>query len=88
MSPLDAARELSTSLIGTQCDFCTGSEISGHFDGCPMLIMPSIVAALEAAEAVVFRAYHPDTDRPNRRGYTAELRALAAALKGEVVPTT
>lgn len=51
MTPLDAARALAGA-IGMQCDFCTGSPISGHFEGCPLLSLPKIVAALEAAEAL------------------------------------
>jgi hypothetical protein len=64
-------------------------EIDGgrsHADGdprCACTLLPSVVAALEAAERVVARARRPDTDQPGRRGYVAELRALAAALKGE-----
>jgi len=67
--------------IGVQCDFCTGSEISGHFDECPMVTtMPRIVAILEAAEHLIERdpAFVYRGDRP-------AYAALVAALRGDEV---
>jgi hypothetical protein len=55
---LDDARAMMGP-ISVHCYFCTGSEISGHFDGCPALTtLPRIVAALEAAERML--KAHPD----------------------------
>jgi hypothetical protein len=55
---LDDARAMMGP-ISVHCYFCTGSEISGHFDGCPALTtLPRIVAALEAAERLL--KAHPD----------------------------
>jgi hypothetical protein len=45
MTPLDAAKAIGTE-IGSQCDACTGSPISGHFNECPILAMPAIVEVL------------------------------------------
>jgi hypothetical protein len=88
MSPLDDARKLARPDIGMHCDFCTGSPESGHFDGCPMLALPRIVAVLEAAERVLDRRLPPSKQiisLPDdvRLVSTEALYALYAALKGE-----
>lgn len=53
MSPLEAAKALLAAPIGVACDFCTGSSIGGHFEECPMIRMPAIVAALESRERMI-----------------------------------
>lgn len=94
MSPLDAVRRLADSGIGLHCDFCTGSPISGHFEGCPILGMPKIVAALEAAErwCAAETAVKEEQARADMPEYIPSLLfyervkatiALVAALKGE-----
>lgn len=55
MTLLDDARQLARSGIGMYCDACTGSPESGHFDQCPMLSLPKIVAALEVADQMEAR---------------------------------
>ena len=75
--------------ISVHCYLCTGSEISGHFDGCPIeTTMPKIVAALEAAERFVDLVA---TNEPRWKAvteYDLRLKALVAALRGEeVVPS-
>ena len=55
MTPLEAAKTLARG-SGDPCGFCLGYEGSPfglHADDCPMLAMPMIVAALEAAEFLV-----------------------------------
>lgn len=48
----DLARRLAESAIGVYCDACTGSPESGHFPDCPMLLLPRLVAVVEASERV------------------------------------
>lgn len=66
-----------TVLICVGC----GRMLHEHASDCVFTLMPKIVAALEAGERVVFRASHPETDRPGQRGYVNELKALATVLK-------
>lgn len=47
---LAAVKALAEHGISMHCDFCTGSTLSGHLDGCPLLAMPRIVALVRAVE--------------------------------------
>jgi hypothetical protein len=53
MSLIDDARQLAQHGIGMHCDACTGSPLSGHIYGCPMLAMPKILAALEHYDSML-----------------------------------
>ena len=77
MSPLEAARRLSEIRIG-HCHGCGAMVWAGgeHADNCPMLLLPQIVAALEAAERVADRFDYADKTEMN-----ALMGALVAALK-------
>jgi hypothetical protein len=93
MTPLEAARAMDATQISMHCDYCTGSPVSGHFDVCPMLQMPAIVAALEAADAVRVELVGLSGEmRPYHRGadgqaslyhlYDETVTEFVAALKG------
>lgn len=98
MSPLAAARQLSEteptyeySYFGSDrhdCCYCDGGPDSRqghvfvHESDCPVLALPGIVAALEAAVLLLSR-------EPERlRATDPEWVAFKAALKGEVVPSS
>jgi hypothetical protein len=88
LAAVDPIDDVGFSATAYTCFWCSPPDRleSKHAANCPWLSTSAIAAVVEAAERVVSRAYRPDTDRPDRRGYVAELKALAAALKGEVVP--
>lgn len=81
MGLIDDAKRLVQPGIGTHCDFCTGSPISGHFDGCPLLSMGAILEVLEAAERFVAAEVTDDRDA-NRVERLAAINALVAAMRG------
>jgi mono/diheme cytochrome c family protein len=91
VTPKEAARRLirvGPPVYDTICLAChtpietfDGGELP-HAPDCPWLQMPKILAALEAAEQVVSRAFHPARDGM-QPGYADAIKALVAALKGE-----
>lgn len=91
MSLLDDARRLSEndayvySEYGDYCHFCNGkaweeppdgSHHIEHAPDCPWLAMPKIVAALEAADALIAAMAYPPA------AYD-EWQALVVAIRGE-----
>lgn len=92
MSLIEDARRLAAQSVhepyaGDHCVFCAGRRnVDDHLPHCPWLSMPRIVAALEAAQAVVDRAFFREdgTYEGRRIGYTDALEALVSALRGEV----
>jgi hypothetical protein len=79
MSLLDDARQM-LGPIRVYCYYCTGSEISGHFEGCPATtVLPRLVAVVEAAEDAIESW---EATRDGAPDY-AEMSALRRALRGE-----
>ena len=76
MTPLSKARDMADLSIGTYCDFCAGSPISGHFEGCPILAMPKIVRVLELmGQGIQALGEHPVQDEDGlARGMFDSLR--------------
>jgi len=99
-TPLEAARQIAgrepLDSYGEVrfCMHCQATRVSpydfqpvtDHLDWCPWLMLPQIVAALEAAEALVGN-HIPWSERMSYGVSTADpdWKALAAALQG-VVP--
>ena len=59
---LDDMERMAQPGIASYCDFCTGSPVSRHFEGCPLLAIPKIVAVLEAVERVMTPRQYDERD--------------------------
>lgn len=93
MTPLDAAKALvgqsepvSPIGYGSTRVLCRTKLGDDHEPDCPWPHLPAIIAALEAAQAVVDRAFFREDGAYEGRapGYTDALKALARAMKGTV----
>ena len=85
MTPLEAARALAAANIEDEA-WCAVCHMDPHGQACPVPMIPQIVAALEAAERIVFvsndREPHACEYSFNDAGH-APILAFCGALIGE-----